>query len=106
MKTTNKQGITPSIYSHHHTQDLTCDCRNCGVEFTQYHRGHVMCSKECSWEKRGANVVDMACTDCGCTDRAPHNNLGYCCDTCKKLRLNPDRTDVTRRTPPEPSDLV
>ena len=99
MKTTNKQGITPSIYSHHHTQDLTCDCRNCGVEFTQYHRGHIYCDLKCKCEDRGIPYGPQTCGGCGCTDDTQIKSRGYRCTTCKALSLNPDRTDVTPRKP-------
>lgn len=98
-KITNKQGITPNPRVHHHKQGLTCDCRQCGTEFTQYHNRHVLCGKECDWIRQGLILDDLTCVDCGCTDRVPVRKNNYRCETCKKFKLNPTRTDIQRRTP-------
>lgn len=98
-KPTNKQGVVPDTHRHHHKQGLTCDCRNCGVEFKQYHRRHIYCSQECEWEKNGTDTFPQTCNDCGCTDTVPSMGRGYVCNTCRKLRLNRTRTDVAPRKP-------
>lgn len=96
-KITNKQGIIPNPRKHHHEQGLTCDCKQCGEEFTQYHDAHVYCSKKCHWDYKGVKTSDHTCNSCGCTDNVPNPGKGYRCESCRKLALNPERNDVTRR---------
>ena len=96
-KITNKQNQEPNPRLHYHVQGFTCDCKQCGVEFKQYHDKHVYCSAVCMWDYKGIKHQPTECTDCGSVDDVAVHGKGYVCDTCKKLRLNPERTDVTRR---------
>jgi hypothetical protein len=96
-KPTNKQGVRPDPRKLHHLQGLTCDCKQCGKEFVQFHEGHILCSQECGWKHRGVETVVRACGDCGCEDVAPAKPRGYRCTSCTKLKLNSTRTDVVRR---------
>jgi len=99
-KWTNKQNIVPNRLVHHHEQGLTCDCKQCGTEFKQYHNEHVFCSGPCMWDYKGIPTADRECSDCGCVDRTTTQGKAYVCSTCRKLRINPTRTDVIRRSTP------
>ena len=96
-KITNKQGVIPNPRKHHHEQGLTCDCKQCGKEFTQYHDAHVYCSSVCMWDHKGMKHEPRTCKDCGCTDEATTQGKAYVCRSCQKLRINPDRNDVRKR---------
>jgi hypothetical protein len=98
-KITNKQGAIPNPRKPHHKQGLTCDCKQCGVEFTQYHPKHVYCSPVCQWDYEGRAHAPTQCSGCGCVDDVAVHGSGYVCRICKMLKLNPKRTDVTRRVP-------
>lgn len=97
---TNKQGVIPNPRVHHHEQGLTCDCRQCGKEFTQFHNKHVYCSGVCMWDHKGIAHEPRTCNDCGCTDEATTQGKAYVCDSCRKFRINPQRTDTKRRRQP------
>jgi len=93
-KITNKQGVVPNPRKHHHVQGLTCDCRQCGEEFTQYHNNHTFCSERCAWDYRGVPWTEVPCTDCGVSVEIPKSSRGGVCTRCSKKRINPERTDV------------
>lgn len=98
-KITNNQGVIPNPRQHHHVQGLTCDCKGCGVEFTQYHDKHVFCSDVCMWDHKGIKHSEHKCSGCGCVDDVAVHGSGYVCRNCKMFKLNPKRTDVKRREP-------
>lgn len=98
---TNKQKKTPDPRKPHHEQGLTCDCRQCGKEFRQYHPRHIYCSPTCQWDKEGVAHGPRACNDCGCVDEAPLKGASYVCYSCQKFRVNSKRTDLKRRIPSE-----
>jgi len=100
-KWTNKQNIVPNRLVHHHEQGLTCDCKQCGTEFKQYHNEHVFCSGPCMWDYKNIKHEPTKCNDCECVDDVAVHGKGYICVSCKMFRLNPQRTDITRRTPAE-----
>jgi hypothetical protein len=96
-KITNKQGVVPNPRRPHHIQGLTCDCKQCGEEFTQYHDKHAYCSPLCMWDHKGFSHKPRTCGGCGSIDEATTEGQGYVCSTCRKFRVNPSRTDVKRR---------
>lgn len=97
-KITNKQGLLADPRKHYHTQGFTCDCKHCGVEFSQYHDKHVFCGEVCRLDHKGVAHHLQTCNDCGCVDDVANKPRGYVCDSCHKFRLNPERTDMVRRT--------
>jgi len=97
-KWTNKQNIVPNRLVHHHEQGLTCDCKQCGTEFKQYHNEHVFCSEQCQWTYNGVETTIKTCSRCKKQDPRPvTRSLGYKCTSCRKLSMNPQRTDVIDR---------
>lgn len=100
-KITNNQQVQPDPRVPHHKQGLTFNCKGCGKENTQYHPKHVYCSEPatCMWDHKGIEHGPRECSDCKCVDDVPLAGWGYVCGICKKLRVNPTRTDVTRRIP-------
>ena len=83
-------------------QGLTFDCEYCGVNNKQYHAKQKYCCepKTCMWDHKGIEHGPRECTDCGCVDDVPLSGRGYRCRVCREFRLNPDRTDLKRRSTP------
>lgn len=81
-------------------QGHTFTCGNCNTEHKKFHPAHIYCSPVCMWEVQDKPMTKKTCKSCGCTDtiRDRKGNT-YTCGTCRKLMLNPDRTDVIRRDP-------
>jgi len=98
-KITNRQGVEANPRKHYHTQGLTADCKQCGEEFSQWHAKHVYCTPQCQWKHNGVTLEWQECGDCGCSFEVPKKTFGYVCLKCKELRVNRQRTDITRPTP-------
>lgn len=83
----------------HDLENHRHNCDGCGEDFKQYHPKHIYCSRNCEWDHKEIPTRIATCKVCGCTDRTSNRGKTYCCQTCHKIKLNPERTDVTPREP-------